>query len=197
MGVEPSLKQPWPWSIRLPVVAVLCVLVFGVYGLGPSPVMAVMCDAPAQVSGMVGTGLTDLAHCQVRQGRRFGWLPARTLEFNLIDVAITSRLCDNTPRGGVRFCHRLTLIGNQDEVTLPEIRTPLAADTLTDSLRGFMVGQGSDHLTWTAPDRLIHQLSTVVLALLLTITAWGFWAVQWPPRQPSPLAMDGEPEAKP
>ncbi len=194
------MKQPLPTSFRIPVVAVLCALVFLSYGLGASTAMAVVCEAPQIEDGASPlAGGVAAAHCQVRQERRLGGLPAITTEFNLQDVAITSRLCDNTPRGGVRFCHRLTLIGDQATVTLPEIRTPLNAATLTDSLRRFIAGQGGSagvipdrQLSWSMPRRFRSQLSTVTIGCLLSVAAWGLWAIQWPRLAPSPPAPDEE-----
>lgn len=191
---------------RIPVVAVLCMATFLGYGISPSPVMAVVCTAsPASIadlgsaeslSALARDGLArDSATCQVSRSRRFGWLPSQTQTFALQDVAIASRLCDNNPRGGVRFCHRVTLLGNRASVTLPDVRTPLTAATLMDSLRNFMAGQGSPQLTWSTPHRLRQWLSTMVLGLLLAIAAWGLWPIQWPPERRSPLALDGDDQA--
>lgn len=192
---------------RIPVVALMCAVVFLVYGVLPSPVMAVVCQAPAQTMpapgrttqepGMsaMGNQMDDSAQCQVRRSRHFGWLPAQTQTFDLRNVAIASRLCDNTPRGGVRFCHRLTLLGDRDRVTLPEIRTPLTAAALTDTLHSFMAGQGSSQLTWSTPHRLWQWLSTLILGLLVAIAAWGLWPIQWPSQRPSSLALDGKDES--
>jgi hypothetical protein len=201
------MNQPLQTSIRIPVVAVLCALMFLGYGLGASPEIAVVCEA-AQVSdtSSAKAGERIFPHCQVRQERRLSGLPAVTIGFNLQDTAITSSLCDNTPRGGVRFCHRLTLIGDQATVTLPEIRTPLPATTLTDRLRRFIADQGSSdtsepvtdrRLSWTTPHSLANQLSTVAIGVLLSVTAWGLWDIKWPPLDPSPLSSDGEPSSNP
>ncbi|NJL48589.1 MAG: hypothetical protein HC929_15290 [Leptolyngbyaceae cyanobacterium SM2_5_2] len=214
--MKSAMQQPIQPLIRIPVVAVLCALVFLGYGLGASPEMAVVCDAPQSLASPIinnaqpSTAAVPSAHCQVCQGRRLGVLPAITTDFDLQDVAITSRLCDNTPRGGVRFCHHLTLIGDRATVTLPEIRTPLTAATLMDNLHRFMAGQGNSsaagaivdrRLSWTTPRRLTTSLSTAAMGGLLAMAAWGLWAVKWPPLDPSPLALDGElspePEPKP
>lgn len=187
---------------RIPVVAVLCILMFLGYGVFPSPGMAVVCTAPpSRLAPMAAEDASNLVSdaaegerttCQVSRSRRFGWLPPQTQTFALADVEIASRLCDNTPRGGVRFCHRLTLLGDHTSVTLPEVRTPLTATTLTDSLHSFMLGQGSPQLTWSTPHRLRQGLSTMVLGLLLAVAAWGLWPIQWPSQRLASLALDGD-----
>ena len=172
-----------PWTaLRIPVVTVLCALVFALYGVSPGHAISVDCQAPQPNH--------DLApHCQVQRGRRLGWLPQQTAEFDWFDLTLTSRLCDNDPRGGVRFCHRLTLIGADQRVTLPELRTPLTAESMTQNLNRFLAGQSQSHLAWSTPQPWLETLQTLVLALLLSITAWGFGSWRWPTSQPLP--MDG------
>lgn len=166
---------------RVPWVGVLCALMFLVYGLGPTGQPAVICDraAPNQVQ------------CQVSQPRLFSGLPASTHRLQLQDVSITSELCDNNPRGGVRFCHRLTLLGDHQQYTLAEVRTPLSAATLLENLRGFMAGEGSSRLAWSAAPTLTSQFRTGAIGLLLLMATWGLWDLRWPPRPASPLEMDG------
>lgn len=171
-----------PWTARrIPVVAVLCALVFAFYGASPGPGISVSCQAPQA---------EDLApHCQVQRSRRLGWLPHQRADFLWTDLTLTSRLCDNDPRGGVRFCHRLTLIGPTQQVTLPELRTPLSAAGVTQQLNRFMAGQGRSDLTWSAAPTGLDHFTTLSLALLLSLTAWGLSPWPWP-LAPA-LPMDG------
>ena len=179
-----------PPHFRIPVVAVFCAAVFIVYGLVSTAQESVTCSrlSPGQVQ------------CQVARSLLFGRLPTTTTQFHLRDIAIDSTMCDNTPRGGVRFCHRVTLLGNQPGANeqsrpmaqpLPEMRTPLSATTVRDQFLRFINGEGEKHLTFTLTEQLATHIRTGVLGLLLAIAAWGFWDIQWPPVQISPLAMDG------
>ncbi|HIK43706.1 MAG TPA: hypothetical protein IGR64_02345 [Leptolyngbyaceae cyanobacterium M65_K2018_010] len=179
----------------VPIVAIGCALIFLAYGLGGGPGLAVVCDGPQ--GDPVDTIPEQFPHCRVSQWRRLGGLPALTRDFYLEDVEIVSHLCDNTPRGGVRFCHRLTLLGDPGSVTLAEIRTPLTAQSLVDGLQNFIAGEGSDRLAWTTPRPWRGHLTTAIIGLLLAITAWGWWEVRWPAEPPSPLAVDGEAELDP
>ncbi|WP_017301487.1 hypothetical protein [Nodosilinea nodulosa] len=170
------------WASRLRRVPVVLVLGAALLGLwivslpGPS---SVVCDraAPAQV------------YCQANRPRPLAWLP-RPQGFVLQEVAIASELCDNTPRGGVRFCHRLTLLGPGRQLTLPEVRTPLSATALIDQLHRYMDGEGSARLSWSG-DRPRLPGRTLAIALLLLVATWALWDVRWPPVPPVPLALDG------
>jgi hypothetical protein len=175
---------------KIPIVAVLCAAWFVMYGFWTTGQQVVTCDrlAPGQVQ------------CQVDQSLLFGWIPTTTTQFWLQDVAIESTMCDNTPRGGVRFCHRVTLLGVDSKTEwegrrtlqpLPEIRTPLSSATVQDKFARFINGEGQEKLTFVIAGKLSTFLRTGVLGLLLAIAAWGFWDIQWPPAKVSPLAMDG------
>lgn len=173
------------WTLRLrqiPVVVVLCLVLGGLgWVIRPDP-SAVVCAraAPGQV------------YCRATLPPPWAWLPAQS--FVLDDIVMTSELCDNNPRGGVRFCHRLTLLGKGRQVTLPEVRTPLSAAAIREQLRQFMEGEGSPRLSWSSPGRLPWR--TLAIALLLLVAAWALWDVRWPPVPPSPLALDGAPPAR-
>ncbi|MBD1914762.1 MULTISPECIES: hypothetical protein [Cyanophyceae] len=169
------------WRLRLrqiPVVVVLCLLLLGLWGVSQPDPSAVVCDraAPGQ------------AYCRATLPPPWAWLPSQS--FLLDDVAMTSELCDNNPHGGVRFCHRLTLLGAEHQITLPEVRTPLSAAALREQLRQFVAGEGSPHLSWSSPGSGVPW-RTLVIALLLVAANWALWDVRWPPAAPSPLALDG------
>jgi hypothetical protein len=174
------MRSTFP-HLRIPVVAVVCALFFTGYGLWVTEQRRVVCDrlAPQQVQ------------CQVNHALLFGWLPTATTEFRLQDIAIDSTMCDNTPRGGVRFCHRVTLLGSNRAQALPEIRTPLAAATIQKQFKGFMAGEGPTQLSFKMAGELATYIRTGILGLLLMVVAWGFWDIQWPPVPMSPLAIDG------
>jgi hypothetical protein len=169
------------WTLRLrqiPVVVVLCLALGGLGGMiRPSP-SAVVCDrtAPGQV------------YCRATLPPPWAWLPGQSLLLD--DVAMTSELCDNNPRGGVRFCHRLTLLGAGHQVTLPEVRTPLSAAAIREQLRQFVAGEGSPRLSWSSPGGSVPW-RTVGIAGLLLVATWALWDMRWPPVPPSPLALDG------
>ncbi|PSR13724.1 hypothetical protein C8255_24995 [filamentous cyanobacterium CCP3] len=127
------------------------------------------------------------------RSRPWAWLSPNQ-GFALQEIAIASDLCDNTPRGGVRFCHRLTLLGAGRQLTLPEVRTPLSASALSDQLHRFMAGEGSSQLAWSG-DRPLLPWRTPAIVLLLMAATWALWDVRWPPLPPSPLALDGAEEA--
>ncbi len=187
---------PTSSSVRIPVVAVVCAAVFTVFGLTSTAQQSITCDrlAPGQVQ------------CQVARSLLFGILPTTTTQFWLQDIAIDSTMCDNTPRGGVRFCHQVTLLGNQPETDgrsrslsqpLPQMRTPLSAATVRDQFLRFIKGEGEKRLTFAVTGQLAAYIRTGILGLLLAIAAWGFWDIQWPPVQVSPLAMDGADQESP
>ncbi|MBD1876581.1 hypothetical protein H6F75_24135 [Nodosilinea sp. FACHB-131] len=169
------------WGLRLrqiPVVAVLCLVLLGLWGVSRPAPSTVVCDraAPSQV------------YCRATLPLPWAWLPSRS--FLLDDVAMTSELCDNNPHGGVRFCHRLTLLGADYQITLPEVRTPLAAAALREQLRQFVAGEGSPRLSWSSPGSGVPW-RTLVIGSLLVVASWALWDVRWPPVAPSPLALDG------
>lgn len=177
---------------RIPVVAVLCGAIFLIYGFKATAQDLVTCHrlAPNQVQ------------CQVQQSL-WGWLPTTTTQFLLQDLTIDSTMCDNTPRGGVRFCHRVTLLGKELQPAsgghfisqlLPEMRTPLSAKAVHDQFLRFMQGDGQQELTFQTRGTWSSYLKIGALGLLLATVAWGFWDVQWPPARVSPLAMDGAEE---
>lgn len=183
------------WTLRLrqiPVVVVLC-LALGWLGwvIRPGP-SAVVCDGP---TGPVSDhrAAPGQVYCRATLPPPWAWLPGQS--FVLDDVAMTSELCDNNPRGGVRFCHRLTLLGGGHQVTLPEVRTPLSAAAIREQLRQFMDGEGSPRLSWSSPSGTLPW-RTLVIALLLLVATWALWDVRWPPVPPSPLALDGAPRAR-
>ncbi|WP_193966842.1 hypothetical protein [Nodosilinea sp. LEGE 07088] len=120
----------------------------------------------------------------------WAWLPQARRPFALQDVAMSSALCDNTPRGGVRFCHRLTLLGPGRQVTLAEVRTPLSATALRDQIQRFIAGEGGPQLIWSSSPLWLPG-RTIAIALLLAIATWALWDLRWPPIPPSPLALDG------
>lgn len=163
---------------RVPIVLLIGVALLGLWGMSRPGPRAVVCDrtAPGQV------------YCRATLPPPWAWLPNPS--FLLDDMAMTSELCDNTPRGGVRFCHRITLLGREHQVTLPEVRTPLSAATLREQLRQFIAGEGSPRLSWSSATGGIPWRS-LVIALLLAIASWALWDVRWPPLAPSPLALDG------
>ncbi|MFQ4137262.1 hypothetical protein PGN35_013175 [Nodosilinea sp. PGN35] len=169
------------WRLRLrrvPVVVLIGVALLGLWGVSrPSP-KTVVCDrlAPNQV------------YCRATLPPPWAWLPSQS--FLLGDITLTSELCDNTPRGGVRFCHRITLRGAAHQVTLPEVRTPLSAAAIREQLRQFVAGEGSPRLSWSSATGRIPW-RTLVIALLLGTASWALWDVRWPPLAPSPLARDG------
>jgi hypothetical protein len=181
--------ERWEQVRRVPLVLVLCTLLLGIWGLRPPSPQGVMCDriSPGQVI------------CQATLPRPWVWLPPVPFTprpFALQDIALSSTLCDNSPRGGVRFCHRLTLLGTGRPVTLPEVRTPLSAAALSDQLQRFMAGEGAPQLHWSSPAPEVPW-RTLAIALLLAVATWALWDVRWPPTQPSPLAQDGAEERGP
>ncbi|MGB3309563.1 MAG: hypothetical protein WBG32_21685 [Nodosilinea sp.] len=182
MAAKTAIDHWAPRLRRVPVVVVICAALLGLWGThvpGPS---SVVCDraAPGQV------------YCQAIRPRAWAWLPPQS--FALQDIAMASDLCDNTPRGGVRFCHRLTLLGPGRQITLPELRTPLSATALSDQLHRFMAGEGSPQLVWSG-DRSLLPWRTPAIALLLSAATWALWDVRWPPVPQSPLALDGAADA--
>lgn len=177
-----AVKTVNSWASRLrrvPVVLLLCTALLGLWSLSLPGPSSVLCDraAPGQV------------YCQAIRSRPWAWLP-RAQGFALQEIAIASELCDNTPRGGVRFCHRLTLLGPRQQLTLPEVRTPLSATALSDQLHRFMAGEGSPQLVWSG-DRPMLPWRTPAIALLLAAATWALWDVRCLPMSHSPLALDG------
>ncbi|QQE64481.1 hypothetical protein GFS31_11620 [Leptolyngbya sp. BL0902] len=151
---------------RLAGVVVVCVLLFCLYGASPGKALRLHCPAPS-------AGAPAVAHCQLERGRRLGWLPAQHTTLDWTDFTLASRLCDNIPQGGVRFCHRLTLVGAQQHLTLSEWQTPLTPDAVVQGLRSFLSGQGQEAFDWQTPRPFSETLQTLALGLLLAITTWG------------------------
>ncbi|MEA5452624.1 hypothetical protein VB780_28890 [Leptolyngbya sp. CCNP1308] len=178
------------WILRLrqiPVVVVLCLVLGGLgWVIRPGP-SAVVCAGPLVPVSDHRTAPGQV-YCRATLPPPWAWLPSQS--FLLDDFAMTSELCDNNPRGGVRFCHRLTLIGNARQVTLPEVRTPLSAAAIEEQLRQFMNGEGSPRLSWSSSGGGLPW-RTLAIALLLLVATWALWDVRWPPVPPSPLALDG------
>lgn len=166
---------------QIPVVALLCVLVFSLYGVSPGEAISVRCRLPHSST------LSSAPHCQVEQGRKLGWLPKRATEFDWLDMTLTSHLCDKTPRGGVRFCHQLTLVGERRRITLPEWRSPLTAEVIDRELNQFVTGKSQTTLAWSTPPSPLETCQTLALAVLLSMTAWGWGAWRWPRAKPLPL----------
>ena len=165
------------------MIAWLCALAFGFYAASPGHAFTLQCQAPDSAS--------SVAHCQVDRGRRLGGLPDQHTEITWTTFTLTSHLCDNTPQGGVRFCHRVTLLGDPP-LALPELRTPLAAEVVSQQLRQFLAGgQGPATLAWTAPRPLTETLQTLALALLLAVTAWGL--TPRPRATPPPAPDESDP----
>jgi len=161
------------------------------YGLGTTGQRLISCSRLAP----------DQVQCQVSHSLLFGWLPLTTTYFSLQDVTIESTICDNTPRGGVRFCHQVTLLGDglkpdlgiyRTTQALPEMRTPLSTATVQDQFQHFIHDRGQDTLTFEITGNWSTYLRTGGVGMLLAIVAWGFWDVQWPSAKISPLALDGE-----
>ncbi|WOD39477.1 hypothetical protein [Nodosilinea sp. E11] len=176
-----SAIENWgPRLRRIPVVVILGALLVGLWGLSAPAPQGVVCDraAPGQV------------YCQASLPRPWAWWPQSQRAFALEDVALTSELCDNTPRGGVRFCHRLTLRGAEHQVTLSEVRTPLSAAALRDQLHRYIAGEGSPQLIWSSSS-LGLPWRTLAITLLLAIATWALWDIRWPPLRPLPQALDG------
>ena len=166
---------------RVPLALVVGGLLLGLWLVrlpGPS---GVLCDRMA--SGEVV--------CQATLPRPWAWLPQSSGSLQLRGVTITSDLCDNDPLGGVRFCHRLTLLGQGQALTLPEIRTPLSGAVITDQIDRFMAGEGASRLSWSGPAQG-WPLMTLVIALLLAVATWGLWDLRWPPAPAPWPAPDGD-----
>lgn len=177
--MQKTAVEKWAPSLRrVPVVVLISALLLGLWGLRMPGPRGVVCDraAPGQV------------YCQATLPSPWAWLPSRT--FALQKFTITSDLCDNNPQGGVRFCHRLTLLGVGQQVTLPELRTPLSARAITEQLHQFIAGEGGPQLIWSSTTRWLPW-RTLTIALLLAVANWALWDLRWPPLPPSPLAMDG------
>ncbi len=175
------------WEVRLrqvPLVIVLCGLLLALWGWQMPDPVGVRCDriAPRQVT------------CLATLPCPWAWLPQASHPFQLQDVAITSDLCDKTPRGGVRFCHHLILLGAGQQMALPEIRTPLSGSALSDQLQRFMAGEGSPQLAWSRPAAPL-PLRPLAIVLLLAAATWGLWDLRWPSERPSErpsiLTLDG------
>lgn len=177
------------WTLKLrqiPVVVVLCLMLLGLWSVSLPDPSTVVCDGP-QGPASDHRAAPSPVYCRATLPPPWAWLPNQS--FLLEDVAITSELCDNNPHGGVRFCHRLTLLGPDRQITLPEVRTPLSAAALREQLRQFMAGEGSPRLIWSSPGRVPWR--TLSIGLLLLLASWGLWDVRWPPVVPSSLALDG------
>jgi hypothetical protein len=170
--------------LRIPFVAICCAAVFALYGLWNTEQQTINCH---RIDGRV--------QCQVHHSLLFERLPIFDSQFELLDVELHSTLCDNTPRGGVRFCHHLTLLAQDNRrYLLPEFRSPLSATTIRDDFRDFIQGQSELALSLPPASRSVNYLNIALVGLLLALVAWSFWDIRWPPQPVSPMALDGADE---
>jgi len=152
---------------RVPLVAVVCALAFGLYVLVATGQQTILCDRTAE-----GT-----LQCEARQSLVLGQWSWSARQFPLKGVEIDSELCDNVPQGGVRFCHRITLRAPDRRYTLPPFRSPLSSAALRDRFDQLGAGQLEDPLTFRATRIGRTYWRTGLMAVLLGVVAWGFWDV--------------------
>jgi hypothetical protein len=174
-----TLPSP-PKPLRLPIVAIGCAVLFAlaVFWVGAQETVA--CQ-----------GLTNQVQCQVQQALWGQRLPLFTTDFEPVDVEVHSTLCDNTPPGGVRFCHRVLLLTQDNQAyPLPEFYSPLSPMVIKEYWQEFIQGNGKPPLPLNTAEAPNDYLTIAGLGVLLMVVAWGFWDIQWPLPPVSPMARD-------
>lgn len=161
-----------PASIQIPVVAVACLAVFLSYVLFTTGYQSLTCErfAPGSVQ------------CESVSNYLFGLVTRTQQVFRPEAVEVKSELRDRTPRGGVRFRHTVVLQGQAASFSSNAFRSPLSSSAIRDQVQAFIHGDGPQVLTFQRSAQVAAVAHSSLLALLLSVVAWGFWDVRWPPR---------------
>lgn len=153
----------------LPVVALGCLGVFLAYSIFTTSSQTLHCRQALAA-----------AQCKAIQSVFFGQLPYATTDFQVESVEVRSELTDRTPRGGVRFHHTLLLQSDRGSFTADLNQSPLAGAVIQKQVQEFLAGSGPHELIF-GPVATPFALARVgLMALLLSVMAWGFWDLRWP-----------------
>lgn len=182
--IDSAMSRAVARPLRLPMVAWICAGVFLLYLLLATGQQVIQCDRTP----------TGDRQCQSRQSLLLGQITWFSQRFELKGIDLESDLCDNTPRGGVRFCHHLTLVAEDRSYPLPMFRSPLSSATIRESFDRLQAGDYPQGLTFQATRRSLVAWRIDLMALLLMIVAWGFWDWGLPPAVEPLLPVD-QPEA--
>lgn len=141
----------------------ICVVVFSLYGLLTTGSHRVSCDRSP--SGQV--------LCHDRHTLLFGQIPYQDRQFSPEDVQVNAVISDATPRGGVRFTHRIILVGAGEPVMADPIVSPLSAAEVSTRLRRYLQGDGPTHLDLGTDRTGTALVRSLLLAGLLAVVVWG------------------------
>lgn len=168
--IQPSLRQ---WN--LPIVAIACLGCFILYVLLTTGYQSLTCErlAPGSVQ------------CEASHTYLFGAFNRTDARFSLEDVTVASELSDRTPRGGVRFRHALTLEGRDSQFAPDAFQSPLSGAAIKAQILAFIGGEGPLVMTFERSAQGPALARCGLMALLLSVVAWGFWHIRWP-RSPAP-----------
>lgn len=141
----------------------ICVVVFGLYGLLTTGSHRLSCDRSD--AGQV--------LCHDRHTLLFGQITAQDHQFIPQDIQVNAVISDATPRGGVRFTHRIVLISAEEPVMADPIVSPLSAAEVSTRLRRYLQGEGPTHLDLGTDRTGPALVRSLLLAGLLAVVVWG------------------------
>lgn len=170
---------------HLPIIAVVCIVLFLGYMLLTTGYKSLTCERVAPGS----------IQCESTDSYLFGLVTRAHQSFDLEDVQVESELRDRTPRGGVRFDHTVTLWGKGHSFASDPFRSPLSRAAIREQLQSFIEGKGPLVLNFQHSPQVFALIRSGLLAILFSIVTWSFWDIRWPPMPPPASKLPDDEES--